>query len=122
MAKKRMATETVPSDRQPEANDQNGIHENGVGKKLPAFKCGPIPTGKGESVQGCVWENEVESNGQVYTVHAIVIEVSYWHQESQEWRLSKSIRPSQLAAYEYVLRRCSDYCFSKRDPQQTVPF
>jgi len=91
-------------------------------KKRPAFKVGPIPTGKGESVSGCVWENVVESDGRTYNVHNIVLTVEYFDQKEDRWKPSHGIRPSQLATVEYVLRKCGDFAFSRRDPQSEVPF
>ncbi len=91
-------------------------------KKGPAFKVGPIPTGKGESVSGCVWENVVESDGRTFNVHNIVLTVEYFDQKENRWKPSSGIRPSQLATVEYVLRKCADFAFSRRDPQGEVPF
>lgn len=103
------------------ASDTNGNAEPN-GKKGPAFKVGPIPTGKGESVSGCVWENHHQmSDGREYTVHSIVLKVDYYDEERKEWRQSSGIRPSQLSTVQYVLRKCADYCFASRDKGNVIP-
>jgi hypothetical protein len=82
------------------------------------FKCGPIPTRKGESVQGCVWEHEfVTADGRVYKTHSIEVRASYFSEKDDLWYDSKGFKPSQLSVLEYVLRKCGDYCFAYRDPQ-----
>jgi|ERR1043165_909769 hypothetical protein len=131
MARKRtdvpdqVATETLPPNpgttAPSEAAPQNGSEPNS--KKKPCYKVGPIATGKGESVSGCVWENEhVMPDGRVFKVHSIQLELSYFHEGDRQWKPSKSIRPSQISAVEYVLRQCGDFCFRARDPQNDIDF
>jgi len=108
-------------------SDTNGNGEAperpGNGKtKRPAFKVGPIATGKGESVAGCVWENEHMADGRTYVVHSIVLDISYFSEKEGKWLPSRGIRPSQFAAVEYVLRQCGDFAFRRRDPQHECPF
>src|SRR5207245_333886 len=76
------------------------------------FKCGPIPTRKGESVQGCVSEKAfLTPNGRSYRVHSIEVRASYFSEKDGQWYDSKGFKPSQLSALEFVLRRCGDFCF-----------
>ena len=125
--KKETAAEQ-PSDAPSETNGNlpEGAPESaGDGKpepkKGPAFRVGPIPTGRGESVSGCVWENVVTSDGRTYNVHNIVLTVEYFDQKEDRWKASGGIRPSQLATVEYVLRKCGDFAFGRRDPQHECP-
>jgi len=120
-------TPTVPSEPpaepQPETIKPPEPQQDNGEKKYPAFKVGPIPTGRGESVAGCVWENEHQgADGRTYMVHSIVLEASYYNERLKKWMPSTGIKPSQLAAVEYVLRCCGDFAFRRRDPQAEIPF
>ena len=77
MARKKFEVE--PQEAAPEPAGEPT--ENGDARKRPAFKVGPIATGKGESVAGCVWENIYEANGSSYRVHSIVLDVSYFNEK-----------------------------------------
>src|SRR5438094_585046 len=71
----------------------------------PVFKCGPIPTRKGESVQGCVWEKEfLTPDGRSYRVHTIEVRASYFSEKDGTWHDSSGFKPSQLSALEFILR------------------
>src|SRR5947209_2557120 len=100
-----------PSDTN--GNGEPPIRPGNGDKKRPAFKVGPLATGKGESVAGCVWENEHVAEGRTYVVHSIVLDVSYFSEKEGKWLPSRGIRPSQLAAVEYVLRVCGDFAFRR---------
>jgi len=118
---------TAPSDppaaAPPDTNKTPEPPNDNSEKKYPAFKVGPIPTGRGESVAGCVWENDHQgADGRTYMVHSIVLEASYYNERQKKWMPSTGIKPSQLAAVEYVLRCCGDFAFRRRDPQAEVPF
>jgi hypothetical protein len=109
-----------------DAHEGNGTTEvaaeapvNGTKNAPPAFKVGPIPTAKGECVSGCVWEREYNTpDGRTYKVHSIAVEARYFHEKEGVWKAGHGFRASQLAALEFVLRRCADFVFSQRDPQQ----
>ena len=131
MARKKSQTDVLPDQPAETVPGENGAvepqpekpQESNGKKNPPIFKCGPIPTGRGESVSGCVWEREhVLSDGRSYKLHTIQMECHWFDEETKKWAVSKSLRTSQLAAYLYCLRRCSDVCFALRDPQAEIAF
>jgi hypothetical protein len=108
-------TTEAPSDTNGHAN---GLPTNGEAPKNnpPCYKVGPIMTGKGECVGGCVWERTFTTPDQrEYKVHSISVEARYFSSKDNAWKPSSGFRPSQLSALEYVLRKLGDYVFMSRD-------
>src|SRR5438045_127067 len=107
---------------EPTTEPQGDAHEgapeapaNGTPTKPPVYKVGPIPTRKGESVQGCVWEHDFTTpDGKTYKTHQIEVRASYFSEKDGVWYDSSGFKPSQLSALEYCLRKCGDYCFNAR--------
>jgi hypothetical protein len=126
MATTRVARNGKPKKPPPET-EQGDAHEGtpdssandtGTVRKPPVYKVGPIPTRKGESVQGCVWEHDFTTpDGKTYKTHQVEVRASYFSEKDGAWYDSSGFKPSQLSALEYVLRKCGDYCFNARDAQ-----
>ena len=91
-------------------------------KKLPAFKVGPIPTDRNNSVSCVVWENEVQaSDGRTFKVHSVAVEASC-RDADDHWKPTKGFRGSQLYAVLYCLQKASDFILSQQDPANDCPF
>lgn len=93
-------------------------NESGGEKPHPVFKVGPIATGRGENVSACVWKNERQSeDGRTYFVYTMELDSSYFHQTDNAWKSARGFRVNQLAALDWIVRRCTEFIFNAKNPQ-----
>lgn len=91
----------------------------GAEKPHPVFKVGPIATGRGENVSACVWRNERQTDdGRPYFVFTMELDSSYFSQKENTWKPSRGFRVNQLAALDWIVRKCTEFIFSAKNPQQ----
>src|SRR5207244_7504868 len=85
-------------------------------KKGPAFRCGPIPTDANNSVEACVWSNQVTTRDQrTFTVYNVSAHASYRDADGQ-WKPAKGFRSSQIPTVIYCLQTCFNWVCYQRDP------
>lgn len=104
--------------QQQRRNDTRGNNRsgnNGRSSNPPVFRVGPIPTGKGESVSGCVWEREVESDKRKFVIHSVQVQSHYFSTKDDQWKDGSSFNVSQLSAVAYIIRQCEEYVFQQKD-------
>ncbi len=138
MARKK-TTEAVPVSGAPSdgaaveplpPSDVNGTGDAGTGheappqpngeKRAPVFKCGPIPTDQNNSVEACVWANEITTrDSRTFTVYNVTCQAN-WRDSDGTWKSTKGFRSSMVPALVYCLNQCYNWVCSMRDPQQNA--
>lgn len=92
---------------------------NGAEKPHPVFKVGPIATGRGENVSACVWKNERQTeDGRTYYVFSMELASSYLNGKDGQWKTARGFRVNQLAALDWIVRKCTEFIFSAKNPQK----
>ena len=93
----RPAEGAVPAEAATAATQPPGDNGNSAKAAPPAFKCGPIPTDKDNSVEAAVWGRQVRTHDdREFTVYSVTVQAN-WRDADGVWKRGHSFRGSHIA-------------------------